>query len=51
MDRFHEQREQFKDGIPLSEKIDFIFDDQTEKSYILAAWDEIVESQPEEIQR
>jgi hypothetical protein len=51
MDRFHEQRKQFKDGIPLSEKIDFIFDDQTEKSYILAAWDEIVESQPEEIQR
>jgi hypothetical protein len=51
VDRFHEQREKFQEGIPLSEKIDFIFDDQTEKSFILAAWDEIVEGQPEETQK
>jgi len=49
LDRFHEHRVKFEDGLPLDQKVDFIFDDQSEKSYILAAWDEIVEGQVDEI--
>jgi hypothetical protein len=36
---FHSQRA-LQDKIPLDEKVDFIFDDQTEKGPILAAWDD-----------
>lgn len=47
MDRFHDQKAEAKD-IPLDEKVDFIFDDQTEKSYILASWDAILAARSEE---
>lgn len=50
MDAFHVQRKVVED-IPLDEKIDFIFDNQGEKSYILAAWDEVVEAHPPEIRK
>jgi hypothetical protein len=52
MDRFHEQREAaMKFAIPLDEQVDFIFDNQSEKSFILAAWDEIVEGRPDEVRK
>ena len=35
--------------IPSGETIDFIFDDRTEKKFILAAWDEIVEQMADQI--
>jgi hypothetical protein len=43
MDDFHKEgREKLKQVIPLDETVDFIFDDQSEKSYILAGWDDFV---------
>jgi hypothetical protein len=51
MDRFHDHREAMKAAIPLDEQVDFIFDNQSEKSFILAAWDEIVEGRPDEVQQ
>jgi hypothetical protein len=49
MDDFHRYaRQQLKDIIPLDETVDFIFDDRSEKSYILAGWDEYVSELPEE---
>jgi hypothetical protein len=49
MDDFHKKgREAVKHVIPLSETVDFIFDDQSEKSYILAGWDDFVSEMPEE---
>jgi hypothetical protein len=51
MDRFHDHRETMKEFIPLDEQVDFIFDNQSEKSFILAAWDEIVEIRPKEVQK
>jgi hypothetical protein len=51
MDRFHDFREKMVARIPLDEQVDFIFDSQTEKSFILSAWDEIVAVRPEEAQK
>ena len=51
MDRFHDHRELIKPAIPLEEQVDFIFDNQAEKSFILAAWDEIVANRPEEFHK
>jgi hypothetical protein len=49
MDDFHKKgREAIKHVIPLSETVDFIFDDQSEKSYILEGWDDFVSEMPEE---
>lgn len=49
LDHFHKNREKFKSKLPLDQKIDFIFDDRSEKSFILAAWDEIMEKkEPQE---
>lgn len=53
MDDFHRNAgEKLREAIPLEEKVDFIFDDQTEKSYILGGWDSFVaESGDEEVKR
>jgi hypothetical protein len=40
LDNFHRERERFKAVLPLDEKIDFIFDNHSEKKPILDAWDE-----------
>lgn len=42
IDMFHERRDAFAKQLPLDEKVDFIFDNQSEKSHILTAWDAIV---------
>ena len=41
--KFHEEREKFSSKIPLDKKVDFIFDERTEKTAILAAWDDTLE--------
>jgi hypothetical protein len=51
MDQFHLYREKIKNAIPLSEKVDFYFDNQSEKSYILGTWNEIVAANSEEAQQ
>ena len=49
MDHFHQQgREALQDLIPLTEKVDFYFDDQTEKSIILRGWDDFVAEMPDD---
>ena len=42
MDAFHRDRAKFHPHIPLDEKVDFIFDDRSEKRPIYDAWDEIL---------
>jgi len=37
------------ENIPAGEPVDFIFDERTEKKFILAAWDEIVERLSDEV--
>jgi hypothetical protein len=45
VDGFHESREGLVPAIPLSEKVDFIFDNQTEKGFILEAWEGYLKNQ------
>jgi len=40
---------QIEKQLPSNEKMDFIFDDKSEKSLILSAWDEVVEKFSEEM--
>jgi hypothetical protein len=49
IDYFHTQRSFFAKRIPLDEPVDFYFDDQSEKSFILAAWNEYLAGQPDEV--
>ncbi|MBR0558430.1 DUF3800 domain-containing protein [Ciceribacter sp. L1K23] len=50
MDLFHNGREDDLKGIiPSGEKIDFIFDEQSEKRQVLAGWDEYMNTRPAEI--
>jgi hypothetical protein len=49
LDKFHEEREKFQSKLPLDQKIDFIFDDRTEKGPILKAWDEHLEVKEEHV--
>jgi hypothetical protein len=49
IDVFHLERELIKSEIPLDEQVDFIFDDQSEKSFILAAWDEYLAAREDDI--
>jgi Protein of unknown function (DUF3800) len=53
LDSFHLDRSlsKFEKQLPLNEKVDFIFDDKSEKSSILSAWDEIVEKAPDEARK
>jgi Protein of unknown function (DUF3800) len=48
LDMFHSNREAIKFLIPLDENVDFIFDNQTEKSFILEAWNDYVAERPDE---
>ena len=51
LDRFHDRSSEYADILPVNEdeKVDFYFDDKTEKSAIMAAWDEIVENRPDKV--
>jgi hypothetical protein len=46
---FHLQRKLIEDKVPLTEKIDFYFDDRSESAPIMAAWSEIRRKLPEEV--
>jgi Protein of unknown function (DUF3800) len=43
LNQFHTNAGPVSEAIPSGETVDFIFDDRTEKRFILSAWDEIVE--------
>lgn len=49
IDHFHISRGTLKPLVPLSELVDFIFDNQTEKSFILSAWDEYLSKRADDI--
>jgi hypothetical protein len=51
LDHFHTRSDVTEKSVPQGETVDFIFDDRTEKKYILAAWDEIAERMSEDINR
>jgi hypothetical protein len=52
MDRFHAGREQLSDPIPLTENVDFYFDERlVEKKIIHAAWDGIMDSMPSDARK
>lgn len=46
MDMFHSNRETLASVIPIEEKVDFIFDNQTEKKQILDQWDQYITHRP-----
>jgi hypothetical protein len=50
MHNFHVRREMFEEAIPLTEKVDFYFDDRSESAPIMAAWSEIRQQMPEMMQ-
>lgn len=49
MDKFHAVRMDIAEAIPLNEKIDFYFDDRTDKKTILGMWDNYISTRPESI--
>jgi hypothetical protein len=49
LDLFHQQKHMLEHVIPLDEKVDFIFDDRTEKKYIRKVWDDSVEGKEPEM--
>jgi hypothetical protein len=50
MSRFHTDRHTLEDKLPLSELVDFYFDDRIhEKKVIWAAWDDLLDSMPSEM--
>jgi hypothetical protein len=49
MNGIHNNRQVIEKHVPLTEQIDFIFDDQSEKSVILATWDEHLDNQTPEV--
>ena len=51
LDEIHLHKGIFEEDVPLSEKIDFYFDNRTESGPILAAWSEVRERFPEQIER
>lgn len=51
MDGFHQKRDDFAKIIPLSEQVDFYFDDRAEKRVIFAAWDEYIESTSKDVRK
>jgi hypothetical protein len=48
MDMFHNKKEKLEKVIPLDQKVDFYFDNQTEKKFILKGWDVYKSGRPEE---
>jgi hypothetical protein len=51
LDEFHKRRYVFEEAVPLTEKVDFYFDDRSESAPIIAAWSEIRRKMPEETER
>jgi hypothetical protein len=49
LDSFHRNKEANAKYIPMDQKVDFIFDDRTEKKPILDAWDGFMEGQEEDV--
>jgi hypothetical protein len=49
LDQFHNERKRFDPRIPLSAKVHFIFDTQTESKAILDAWDEYLDNRDDDI--
>jgi hypothetical protein len=49
IDMFHNHRTAIRKIIPLDQKVDFVFDDQSEKRVILAAWSDYIAERPDEI--
>jgi hypothetical protein len=48
VDGFHNYRPNIADILPLDQKVDFFFDEQTEKKMILSSWDSYMDSRPPE---
>jgi Protein of unknown function (DUF3800) len=48
---FHRQRGKFVSHLPLEEKVDFYFDDKSEKKPILAAWDDYLSTFDDEVRQ
>lgn len=51
LDMFHLQRKEMSEIIPLDEKIDFYFDEQSQKNHILKIWENYIKNRPEEIRK
>lgn len=51
IDGIHHNRESISHIVPVTEKINFIFDERSEKKEIVAAWDDIVQQADEKAQR
>lgn len=49
MDMFHTKKDTLEKIIPVSEPVDFIFDMQTERKPILAAWEDYIRERPEHL--
>lgn len=46
MDMFHSHRDKFEELVPMSEKVDFIFDESNQKAILDERWAEYLESRP-----
>lgn len=51
LDIFHGHRQEMAKFIPLDEKVDFYFDDQSEKGAILSAWDDYIRERSDEVRQ
>lgn len=49
MDKFHLERAKMVSAIPIEEKIDFIFDMQSQKGIIYRVWDNYLKHRPEQV--
>ena len=49
LDNFHRNKATNAKYIPMDQKVDFIFDDRTEKKPILDAWDKFIENQEDDV--
>ncbi|MCK5518386.1 MAG: DUF3800 domain-containing protein [Alphaproteobacteria bacterium] len=47
MDMFHTRKEEFIKAIQLDQKVDFYFDNQTEKKFVYKFWDSYMNERPE----
>jgi Protein of unknown function (DUF3800) len=51
LDMFHRHRDKMTAAIPLDEKIDFYFDNQSEKGALIATWDRYMMDRPEDVRK
>lgn len=49
MDTFHKNRGTFADRLPLDQKVDFIFDNQSEKTAVINEWNDYIGARDDEI--